>query len=210
MPKRFTASEKWDDPFFFELEPKYKLFWIYLLDKCNHAGIWDVNKKMAEFCIGDKIDWDNIQKIFKDRIEIINNGSKWFIPKFINFQYGVLVEENRAHNSVINILKKEGAYKGLIRGLQGRKDMDMDKDMDKDNKKDNIKNIFKKPGLEEFVDYFVEKGYKEEIAKKAWESYDVANWHDSRGNKIKNWKQKAIQVWFTDENKKPKERGLVY
>ena len=34
-----------------------------------------------------------------------------------------------------------------------------------------------------------------------WNGYDVADWHDSQGKQIKNWKQKAYQVWFKDENK---------
>jgi nitric oxide reductase large subunit len=29
----------------------------------------------------------------------------------------------------------------------------------------------------------------------------VANWVDSKGSKIRNWKQKMINVWFKDENK---------
>ena len=28
-----------------------------------------------------------------------------------------------------------------------------------------------------------------------------SNWVDTNGKKIKNWKQKAINVWFTEENK---------
>jgi len=41
MAKRFTASEKWEDLWFSELSNKYKLFWIYLLDKCDNAGVWE-------------------------------------------------------------------------------------------------------------------------------------------------------------------------
>lgn len=140
MAKRFTATEKWDDPFFFELEPRYKLFWIYLLDKCNHAGIWDMNKRMAEFCVGEKIDWDKVIEIFDGRIKVSNKG-KWFIPKFIYFQYGVLNPENRAHASVISILKSEGLYKGLISSLNGAKDKDKDKDKDMDKDK-TLKKFF--------------------------------------------------------------------
>jgi len=55
--------------------------------------------------------------------------------------------------------------------------------------------------LEEVKNYFKENNYKEETAIKFYHSYSVANWVDSKGNKVKNWKQKAINVWFTDENK---------
>lgn len=63
------------------------------------------------------------------------------------------------------------------------------------------KNIFIAPVLDEVKNYFKENGYKEETAIKFFQSYSVANWVDSKGNKVKNWKQKAINVWFKDENK---------
>ena len=44
------------------------------------------------------------------RIIEIDNNSRWFIPSFISFQYGVLNENNRAHNSVITILNKFGFH----------------------------------------------------------------------------------------------------
>jgi len=60
---------------------------------------------------------------------------------------------------------------------------------------------FIKPTLQNVKDYFRENKYTEQLAIKFYNSYDVANWVDSKGNKILNWKQKAIQVWFKDDNK---------
>lgn len=60
---------------------------------------------------------------------------------------------------------------------------------------------FTPPPIEDVIDFFIEKGYSEIAAKKAFNYYSVANWSDSKGNKIKNWKQKMIGVWFKDENK---------
>jgi hypothetical protein len=57
------------------------------------------------------------------------------------------------------------------------------------------------PSETEVVDYFIENGYPEELARRVFQSYDVADWHDSRGNKVRNWKQKMVQVWFKEENK---------
>ena len=65
-------------------------------------------------------------------------------------------------------------------------------------KKDNA-NKFAPPTLIEVQEYFKEKGYKN--ADKAFDFYNEANWHDSKGNKVKNWKQKMLSVWFKDENK---------
>ena len=58
---------------------------------------------------------------------------------------------------------------------------------------------FTPPTLIEVESYFKEKGFVG--AKKAYDYYEVANWHDAQGNKIKNWKQKMQGVWFKDENK---------
>jgi hypothetical protein len=49
--------------------------------------------------------------------------------------------------------------------------------------------------------YFFENGYSDTSAQKFFDYYSVASWKDSKGNKVKNWKQKAQAVWFKDENK---------
>jgi hypothetical protein len=123
MAKRFTATEKWDDVWFFELSTEAKMFWLYLLDKCDHAGIWQVNMVIAKAYLG----FTPTLEMVKDKINVLNQ-QKWFIPKFICFQYGELNPANRTHASVISILKKEGAYKPLTRGIQGAMDKDKDKD----------------------------------------------------------------------------------
>ena len=60
----------------------------------------------------------------------------------------------------------------------------------------------KPPTLEAVKSYFLEKGYREDVAEKAFNYYASNNWHDGKGNKVKAWKQKMIGVWFKDENKK--------
>jgi hypothetical protein len=63
------------------------------------------------------------------------------------------------------------------------------------------KKEFIPPTCDEVKNYFKEKGYKETVAIRAYEGYSVAGWVDSKGNKVLNWKQKMVNVWFTDENK---------
>lgn len=65
--------------------------------------------------------------------------------------------------------------------------------------------IFKKPTIEEVKQYFYENNYSEQVAIKAFNYYETADWHDSKGAKVKNWKQKMQAVWFKEENKKKPE-----
>lgn len=118
MAKRFTDTDKWKKPFIRGLQGAYKLLWFYILDDCDHAGIWQVDFEVAQIRIGEPVNQDEAIKIFGDRVEIFNNGSKWFLRDFIDFQYGPLKETNRLHQSVINILQKQkiGPYKPLAEG----------------------------------------------------------------------------------------------
>lgn len=61
--------------------------------------------------------------------------------------------------------------------------------------------VFKAPALNEVESYFTENGYSKESAIRAFNHYDVADWHDTKGNKVINWKQKMQTVWFKPENK---------
>lgn len=132
MAKRFTDTTKWAKVWFQGLEPQWKIFWFYLLDSCDHAGIWEVNWSLASFMVGFQLKPDEAKESMRKQIVELDNGKRWFIADFIEFQYTELNPANRAHNSVIKLLKKYGAYKGLNRGLLARKDKDTDKDMVKD------------------------------------------------------------------------------
>jgi len=138
MAKRFTDTNKYKKPFIRGLQGAYKLLWDYLYHDCDHAGIWIVDFDIAQLYLGkdmpvNKIDALKYFNADEKRIVEIDGGKKWFIPSFIEFQYGELNEQNRAHNSVILVLKKYNLYKKnkpLISPLQGAMDKDKDKDMD--------------------------------------------------------------------------------
>lgn len=76
---------------------------------------------------------------------------------------------------------------------------------EKENKKEkeNVKGSheFIAPSLDDVKEYFKENGYPESLASQFYNGYSIANWKDSRGNPILNWKQKAIQVWFKPDQK---------
>jgi uncharacterized protein YdaU (DUF1376 family) len=68
-------------------------------------------------------------------------------------------------------------------------------------KKDAIPMGIVNINVNEVILYFKENGYKEDIATKAFNYYNEANWHDASGKKVLNWKQKMQSVWFKPENK---------
>jgi len=137
MAKRFTDTDKYKKPFIRGLPGPYKLLWDYLYHDCDHAGIWIVDFDIAQIYIGNDmpVNKEDALKYFNSgekRIVVLSDGAKWFLPSFIDFQYGELNSQNRAHNSVITILSKYNLFdsnKGLIRPLQGAKVKDKDKDM---------------------------------------------------------------------------------
>ena len=135
MAKRFTDTQKYKKPFLRGLPGAYKIFWDYLYHECDHAGIWIVDFEIAQIYVGMDmpIAKENALKFFnkdEERVIVLNGGSKWFIPSFIEFQYGELNVNNRVHNSVIQILNRYKLLnnKGLISPIEGVKDKDMDKE----------------------------------------------------------------------------------
>lgn len=138
MAKRFTDTDKWKKSFIKELSAEYKLFWFYLLDDCTHAGIWDVDIEVAELRTGCKLNKEDLIKTFEDKIHIFDDGKKWFIPAFIEFQYGELSEKNKLHISVKALLKKAGLleWTPLRDPLEGAKDKEEEKDKELDKEKE--------------------------------------------------------------------------
>lgn len=54
------------------------------------------------------------------------------------------------------------------------------------------------PTLPELINFFKENGFTEQLAKKAFQYYQSADWHDKAGKPVKNWQQTMIGVWFNE------------
>lgn len=143
MAKRFSDTEKWKKPWFRRLSPVHKVFWEYLRDNCNHAGIWDIDFELAQFQIGAELKPHEIIEVFKNHILVISQ-KKWFIIDFIEYQYGCSIDElstsNRVHQSVLKCLEKYDTSKGLASPMDTRSQGAIDIDKDKDKDKEQVKN----------------------------------------------------------------------
>lgn len=200
MAKRFTDTNKYKKPFIRGLQGAYKLLWDYLYHECDHAGIWIVDFEIAQIHLGhdSKINKEDAIKFFNDgEIRVFEiDKNRWFLPGFIEFQYGELNPENRAHNSVIKILKSynlidsDFKIKPLVSPSQGAKDKDKDKekDMDKDKEENLQKNLIQKT---KDLESEFEKFRKAYPGTKGGFEKEFKNFQ-----KQKDWKTEILKLWI--------------
>ena len=204
MPKRYTDTDKWKKIWFRKLKNDHKVFWMYVLDQCDHAGIWEVDFELASyFCNGIKE--TEIRDTFVKQYHEFDDGKRWFIKDFIEFQYRGLDESNRVHNSVITILKRHGLYKVLISFLHEAKDKDIykeqlkDKEKDKEKGKNSKKNQLKKIESELNILQAEFDAVDVSIEFDKFQDYLKAN-----GKRYANYKS-AFRNWLRSDFIKPKE-----
>lgn len=217
MAKRFITTTIFEDAWFMDLPAKYKLFWIFLVTNCDYTGIWQVNYKLARFYVGEDLEPGECERVFRDRIVKINEGKYWFIPKFIEFQYGTtLKESNKALEKVIEAIDKNdllpflskitidrstsrGAIKPPSSSLQGAKEKEEVKEEVKVEEKVRsmwISVFLINPGS-------VEKGFVKELIEKHGEIRTktiLMNLREEGFHKIKTMRE-ALDA---DGNIKPK------
>ena len=105
MAKRFITTDMWEKPNWRKLPVRLKVVWFYLISKCNHAGIWECDIDLLSFQIGESYTLEEIMKAFNTQIVELGDN-KYFLSKYISFQYGVLNPNVKVHQSVIKLLKK--------------------------------------------------------------------------------------------------------
>ena len=170
MPRRLIDTEVFNKKFMREIPVEYIAFWIYLFCRCDHAGIWEKDFKLASLMLNKKIDESKAFEYFnrnKIRVIDINGRDKWFIPGYIEEQYKKgLKPGNNAHDSCISILNKynliDSEYRiskdilapnePLIRPWPGDKEKEEEKEEEKEREKEEEKNA---RGPEEFLNYYI-------------------------------------------------------
>jgi hypothetical protein len=209
MAKRLTDSNKWNDSWFTNLPMDIKLVWIYLLDTCDHAGVYKTNIRLLKFQTGSERTEEELIEFFKDRIYI--TGDKWFIPKFVTFQYKNFFTNNApavksARELLINhsiIKPNDNSFITLTQPLLNpsvrTKDKDKDTDTDKDkaidkntdkNKRmaENTVNILANANAldidyDNAVEYWKELGGINGVSKiMGWDDEQKLNWENKLNN----------------------------
>lgn len=119
MARRFTDSRKWDDEWFLDLPNKHKLLWLYLVDKCDHAGVYKHSQRLEKCCLSESYDWEMVIESFGNRIVKISD-TKYFIPKFLKFQYPAGLNSQKPSIIGVRKLLKEHGLDDVVREKLGK------------------------------------------------------------------------------------------
>ena len=196
MAKRFTDTEKWKKGFIRSLPPSYKLLWLYMLDDCDNAGVWQVEVEVASIRIGTKLNEKEALKLFGDTVISFDDGTKWFIKEFVKFQQGV--------NHIAELNSNSNPHKSILRLVEQYKLLELE-----DNPKEYIEEVkqakqskrFTKPNAGDVADYCIER-------KNNVDPMKFINFYDSNGwkvgkNPMKDWKA-CVRSW---EANTPKDKS---
>ena len=112
MSKRFTETQKWDGTWFRTLSPVRKCFWLYLVDRCDQAGVIEADYALASFLIGETVTAADTAAL-TENVTVLPNGKLW-LPKFVRFQYGLLSRECKPHGPVFAALARHGLSEGAV------------------------------------------------------------------------------------------------
>lgn len=198
--KRFTETNKWDDPWFRKISPVAKCLWSYLVDKCDCIGLIDLDLEDAAFRIGTKVNDQHLTEL-DSRLQRLKSG-KIFIPKFIHFQYGKLSEECRAHIPVLKAMEFHGlttsdgiAYQYPIDRVSIPMGIPTSTGTGQEKEKGGAggKHGFTKPDMPSMELYAAKIGLPPTEINKFYDYYESNGWRVGR-NPMKSW-EAAMRNW---------------
>lgn len=85
MVKRFIDTGLFDDPWFMNLSKDGKIAWLFIITKCDHAGIIQINEKLFKVMTGIN-SFPKVLKELGNRLVTLRDNY-YFVPKFITYQY---------------------------------------------------------------------------------------------------------------------------
>ena len=105
--KRFTETQKWDDPWFRQLVGVHKLVFLYVIDRCDNAGFLELD--MDGMAWHTKISPEHLEGALKGLERGIKGASGWlWVRMFLRHQKNEpLNPENPAHKQIIALIKSQ-------------------------------------------------------------------------------------------------------
>lgn len=182
-----------------KVSPNHTAIYFFAIEHCNRLG-WKEKFGFPTQMVMDAIGIKKHQtyiKYFNDLVEwgffmLVEKSKNQYSANIISLKSAMPKSGKALDKALINHAAKQTE---TMRQSTGQSNGSIDKPQTINNKPKTII----PPTLLEVQEYFALNGYTN--AEKAFMYYESANWHDSKGKKVKNWKQKMQGVWFKDENK---------
>lgn len=199
MAKRFIDTNMFNDEWICNLSKDSKLFFIYFITTCDHAGVLKLNKKLCEFQTGLKSIDTLIKELGNSLITVSEQSSIYFMPRFLKFQYPNFPQSQvRQQESAIKILENYGINIEKINSY-----LTLSKDLVKTyvsvndsvsvlKEKKQIKISFDKSPF--FDKMYFTTSFPDWSKEKKSYYYDSALAYSTEGNKYIDW-GKAISNW---------------
>lgn len=196
--KRFSETAKWDDPWFRALAAPHKLVFLYIVDRCNNAGFWEIDEDGLLF--QTKLHRDS----FKGAIPALARGmvshDGWvWIRRFLRHQKNeALNPSNPAHKQIIALIREQvdrfggfPEFQDFVAPCKG-----LFSPIGTGNGIGNGQNTAREniPTLADAKAYGETIGCPTEWTEKFWNHFDAVGWVNKNGHIITNWKS-ALASW---------------
>lgn len=208
---RFTETCKWDDPWFRGLKGVEKLVFLYVVDRCNNAGFWEIDEDGMAF--QTKLSLAHIQGAWEGltRGLIRHDGWVW-VRRFLRHQRNEnLNPENKAHTQIISLLREQvdrfdnepvfqeflAPYMPLVRGLG----------IVKVTSKGKGSAEGRTPTPEQAVEYGKELGMSEADVQAWFDHFESNGWKISGKAPMRDWRAALRNGSRRKDDFKPKGNG---
>jgi hypothetical protein len=210
MAKRFIDTNLFNDEWVCNLSKDSKLFFIYYIVTCDHAGVLRLNKKLCEFQTGIK-SFETIIKEFGNSLITVKENV-FFMPKFIKFQYPNFPNSGvKQQDGALRILESLGITKDLLNSY-----LTLKEDLNKSYVIDSVSECIleKKKKKISFIDSEIYDKNKFKVAFSEWTNDKLAYYYESaltwsnEGNKKIDWIA-TIRTWANRDEKQGKIKFTI-
>lgn len=185
-------------------DPDYLSVWIWCLLEATYSerksilGGKEIDLKPGQFTTG--------RRQFSELCGVQESKLERILTCFVNI--GQIEQQTTSTNRLISISNWKDYQENEQQVNNKRTTDEQQVNTPKELKKEKKYNKpFVPPTPEEVLKYFTDNKYTYDSAKRFYTYYNAGEWKDRDGKQVRNWKQKAIAVWFKPENKE-KEKTL--
>lgn len=119
MAKRLTDTTKWTNAAFRKMPDKIKLFYLYVLDNCDNAGVIRYDLDLIGYTLNNSFTKKELQSALDGRVVFVGDD-KLVIRNYIAFQNGdVFDSKSRFASSIRSTLNSHGLLQRYKKGEFG-------------------------------------------------------------------------------------------